>query len=102
MGPETAACPTVELAWSLSALTVPGCGDIDEKLAEVIAARLESSYRAASGLFAHWPAGTPSPWIRRHVACYADLVYPIQAFAYYYQRTAARRWLDMAARCAEA
>ncbi len=37
----------------------------------------------------------------RHVCCFADLVYPIQALSYYHIATGDRRALQVAGRCAE-
>lgn len=96
VGPERFPCPTVELAWSLTALLVPADAPTDAALAERIAARLETAYHPRSNLFAHWPEGTPRPWLRSHVTCFADWVYPVQAFSYHYRATKREKSLEMA------
>lgn len=95
--------PTVEVAWCLTALTAsaePNDHSRDESLAARIAARLLASFHRESGLFSHWPSGTSGDGIRAHVACFADLVYPIQALSNFYQTTGADRAIDAARRCA--
>lgn len=87
MDPVQCSCPTVELAWCLTSLTVPGSDVGDRGLAERIAGRLLASYHKDTGLFAHYPAGANVSAVRAHVCCYADLVYPIQALSYYHRVT---------------
>jgi hypothetical protein len=100
MTPLIATCPTVELAWCLTALTAPGNAPTDAALASGIAQRLLDSFKSSAGLFPHWPAGTAAPWSRAHVACFADQVYPIQALSYFYRLSSDRHSFDAAARCA--
>jgi hypothetical protein len=91
--------PTVETAWALTALSLDRearVGDLRERLA----ARLTDSFNESSGMFPHLlPAGTTG--LRAHVACFADLVYPIQALALYHACWGAPRALEIASRCAE-
>lgn len=101
MEPETASCPTVELAWSLSALAVDGASVGGEPLAGVIAERLLSSFNRRSRLFPHWPAGAGASLLRSHVTCFADLVYPIQALSHYHLASGHTQALDVARQCAE-
>lgn len=101
MRPDTAACPTVEIAWSLSALAVVAQGPTDRQLAERVADRLMQSFRQGTGLFPHAPAGAETSPFRDHVCCYADLVYPIQALSYWHRASGSLEARDIAARCAE-
>jgi hypothetical protein len=90
--------PTVELAWTLSALgadaEVPAAD-----LRAAVAARLIQSV-ARSGLFPH-EVGSARKGIRDHVSCFADLVYPIHALSRYARLTGHRIALTLATRCAE-
>ena len=101
MDPVHGPYPTVELAWSLTSLCSGGNNVTDQKLAEDIAKRLIALFSEQSGLFPHWPNGTASSWLRSHVACFADLVYPIQALSYYYLATSNTDALDVARCCAQ-
>lgn len=101
MRPDEAPIPTVELAWSLTSLVVPGNGCSDDALARGVAERLMGSFRETSGLFPHYPAGACPSRLRSHVCCYADLVYPIQALSYYYRATGDARAIGMARQCAK-
>jgi len=85
--PDRRPCPTVELAWSLSAQVAPGSDVCDAALATRTAERLMDSFHAESDLFSHWPRGGRASRLRGHVACFADMVYPVQALSYYYQYT---------------
>jgi len=94
--------PTVEVAWALTALTV----DTDfhaqhEGLARRIADRLLASFSPDSGLFPHWPVGAGRSWLRGHVACFADVVYPTQALSHYFARTSDDQALAAAQTCAD-
>jgi len=100
MDPVGGPYPTVELAWSLSALCVAGSDCTDHALADSIAHRLLSAFNPQSCLFAHWPIPGRSSWLRAHAACFADLVYPIQALSYYHQATTSTEALDAARQCA--
>ena len=100
MLPDREAYPTVEVAWALTALSIPGDAPSDAALAERIAVRLLASFNRHSGLFPHWPAGVHSPWLRSHVTCYADFVYPIQALSWYHLSTGHTAAVDTAGECA--
>jgi len=76
--------PTVEAAWSLSALSVEGSEVTDLRLATKLADRLLRSFRNNSGFFPHGLNGTHQSGIRGHVTCFADWVYPVQALSQYY------------------
>ena len=94
------AVPTVELAWSLTALTVPGGVGSDPVMAARLASRLTSAFHEESELFSHWPAGAcPTPW-RGHVCCYADLVYPTQALSFYSRAVGDEKGIALAKRSA--
>lgn len=100
LDPVAGRWPTVEVAWCLTALTQADGFD-DEALATRIAARLLASFERESGLFSHWPSGASASPLRRHVACFADLVYPIQALSHYYKLTDSQKALAAARQCAE-
>lgn len=87
MDPARQPYPTVELAWSLLALLAGGYEIADEELADALARRLLGSFRPESGLFPHWPQDAKSSFWRRHIGCFADQVYPIQAMSHYHMRT---------------
>jgi hypothetical protein len=89
---------TVELAWTLSALSADA-GLPAADLRAAVAARLGGAV-AASGLFPH-RVGAPARGARAHVTCFADLVYPIHALSRYARLTGDRQALDVAARCAQ-
>jgi hypothetical protein len=99
MNPADASCPTVELSWALTSLVCGSIGDAD--LAGKIARRLLSSFHRESALFPHWPAGAKSPLFRRHVTCFADFIYPIQALSYYHMVSGDQEAIDVATRCAD-
>lgn len=99
--PVNASCRTVELAWSLTALVAPGDDATDEELARALAGRLTASFHERSGLFPHWPHGSHAAWLRAHVSCFADLVYPIQALSHYHRLTGDMAALAAARRCAD-
>lgn len=101
MRPDTAAFPTVEVAWSLSALAVDSESVTDAELRDRVADRLMRSFRQGSRLFPHWPAGATGSSLRAHVCCYADLVYPIQALSFYHRATGSKEARDISGRCAE-
>jgi hypothetical protein len=99
MGPSGGSYPTVELAWCLTALCVPSQSATDGALADAIAQRLLASFAPRAGLFPHWPVGAARPWFRAHVACFADLVYPVQALSYYHMATGNAEAAEAAGRC---
>ena len=93
----TAMPPVVELAWALAA----SCMDHEldtNGLSARIAQRLLASYSERSGAFGHVVGATG---LRSHVACFADMVYPIHALSHYSKLSGDRRALDVAARCAQ-
>jgi hypothetical protein len=87
---------TVELAWSLSALVA---GRLEPE-ANRLSDRLRSVFSRESGIFPH-VVGPGAGFLRRHVACFADQVYPIQALARYHAAFGDQDSLSTAARCAE-
>ncbi|MFQ5494521.1 MAG: hypothetical protein ACE5EX_03990 [Phycisphaerae bacterium] len=102
--PWAGPCPTVELAWALTALSIEGktaaSTDNTEPAARV-ARRLMDSFHQRSELFPHHPADGGGSRLRGHIACYADLVYPIQALAHYYRRAGDDDALRLATCCAD-
>ncbi|MCX5673899.1 MAG: hypothetical protein NTX87_02725 [Planctomycetota bacterium] len=100
LDPPQASCPTAELSWCLSALTVPGSEVAGAALAEAIARRLLASFHSHSAMFPHWPVGAKAVSLRSHVACFADLVYPIQALSYFYMAARSLEALNAARLCA--
>ncbi|MEE9294638.1 MAG: hypothetical protein V3W34_06735 [Phycisphaerae bacterium] len=79
--------PTVEVAWALTALSVKAEAPGDPSLAGHIARRLIRSFNHDVGVFPHWPEQVPRPFLRGHVLCFADMVYPVQALSYYHRAT---------------
>ena len=100
MEPALGVHPTVELSWCLTALTVEPTPRPDDGLAEAIARRLLVSFQPQSALFPHWPTDVRASWMRGHVACFADLVYPIQALSQYYRAMQDPAARDAARACA--
>lgn len=101
MAPDHRPYPTVEVAWCLTALSARSDSPTDPELAKAVAERLLASLNPKSRLFSHWPAGMRGSRLRAHVACFADLVYPIQALSDYHRETGRSDALDAASRCAE-
>ncbi len=99
MQPDVAVYPTVEVAWSLTALVVPGRSVGDDALADRLARRLITSCHPQSHLFSHHPHDTRPSRLRGHVACFADLVYPIHALCWYHHATGDREALQAARHC---
>lgn len=93
--------PTVQVAWALTAQSVVCEAPCDDALAQALAQRLLESFEPRSGLFPHWPRGCARSVLRAHVACFADLVYPVQALACFGLRYAHQAALDAARRCAD-
>ncbi len=100
MAPHERSYPTVEVAWCLTAMSVPGDAATDHALAEKIANRLLASFRPQSELFPHWPHNADTPWLRAHVTCFADWVYPVQALSHYHHATGNAEAIDTARRAA--
>jgi hypothetical protein len=96
--PAQAVHPTVEVAWTLSALTLDPeapVGDVREQVAR----RLRESQGARSGAFPHVLGGGGG--LRAHVCCFADLVYPIQALSLRAEHHEDRAAAEAARRAAE-
>lgn len=94
-------CPTVEAAWVLSGLVAARTQVPVDPEIEQARDRLLAIASQASGIFPHWTNLAAAPWARRHVGCFADQVYPIQALARYAKASADGRALAAASRCAE-
>jgi len=101
MDPVGRGHPTVELAWTLSALVAGGIDAADVPMADALARRMLASFRPKSGLFPHWPEGASRSLLRSHVTCFADFVYPTQALARYHQATGNAQAAEVACRSAE-
>ena len=97
-------CPTVELAWTVTALCQLPRGleghEDHEGLARRLADRLMASFSPASELFPHWPTCCSVSPLREHVTCFADWVYPVQSLAHYHKYTGNTEALAVADRCA--
>lgn len=99
LGPQRMPCPTVELSWALIALC-KARESVDCGLREAVAARLLEAFRSRSGLFSHVVGGRQG-FLRSHVCCFADLVYPVQALSEYARQTKEQVFLETAQACAE-
>ena len=99
MDPVHESHPTVELSWCLTSLACAG-ELADKQLAASICERLLASFNRRTGMFPHWPAGSKAPFLRRHVSCFADFVYPIQSLSYYHMATAVGEADEAARLCA--
>jgi hypothetical protein len=100
LAPGELAYPTVEVAWTLAALSAdgrPAGGALRERLAR----RLIQAFRPRSGMFPHI-LGRAAGGFRGHVSCFADLVYPIHALARYAELSGNAEARDVALSCAEA
>jgi hypothetical protein len=80
LGPVTMPVPVVELAWALSALSLP-TPHADRELRDNVATRLMRLYNDRAGAFPHEAGAARGS--RAHVSCFADQVYPILALAQY-------------------
>ncbi|MCG3128937.1 MAG: hypothetical protein CHACPFDD_03833 [Phycisphaerae bacterium] len=101
LDPATQPYPTVELAWALTALSLHAPHSEAAEQRDAVARRLLSAFNDHSGLFPHYVGGRVGA-LRAHVACFADLVYPIQALSHYHQVTPCDEALAAARRCAAA
>ena len=90
---------TVELSWVLAALCEQAESSDATALRDMAARRLLMVYNQRSALFAHETGLSPTG-LRGHVACFADLVYPIHALARYHMVTSDPRALCTANECA--
>ncbi len=100
---QAASCDayTVEAAWVLAALVAARRQAPVLDLARQARDRLLGIAPLRSGIFPHWTNPRAAPWHRRHVGCFADQVYPIQALARYHKALRHGPSLVMAARCSE-
>lgn len=89
---------TVCASWALSALCQQRDGP-GRELRDALADLLIRSFAPRSGLFPH--RLTPRGIGRAHVSCFADLVYPIQALAFYAAASGRGEALEAASACAE-
>lgn len=97
--PVEAMHATVELSWTLVALCLLENSAAVAALRKQVAERLLGAFNPQTGVFPHMIGGHVSP-LRAHVACFADLVYPIHALSHYYQITKESKAIDAARRCA--
>jgi hypothetical protein len=88
--------PTVDVAWTLAALSLAGPEAL-HSLRRKVAERLLASWSGRAQLFPHVLGAAG---VRAHVGCFADQVYPIHALAEYARVTGDRRALDVSAACA--
>ena len=84
--------PAVELAWLLTAASLDPASD-KTGLGPKVAKRLKDAFSHTSGVFPH-VVGKNS---RAHIACFADMVYPIQALSHYSRLTGDKMALEAAA-----
>ncbi len=89
---------TVDWAWSVTALTLCDVRDA-AGLRDQAAARLMSSFNEQTSIFPHVVG--PDRRLRAHVSCFADLVYPTQALAYYALARGDERAARQARMCAD-
>jgi hypothetical protein len=95
--PEAGVFPTVEVAWSLAALCAAPSPAL-EAVRDELASRLVASL-ARGSVFPHVLGAKRG--LRDHVACFADMVYPIQALSLHYRATGHKPSLEAALRAAE-
>lgn len=88
---------TVASAWSLTALVAAGRSSDADQVADLLIAA-----GGTSGLWPHWLHPDRASRWRRHVGCFADQVYPIQALARYAAARGHEGALAAAQRCADA
>src|SRR5581483_11510018 len=90
--------PTVEVAWALAALCYDSHSSSDG-VRQALAERLLSAFDERAGIFPHMLGGGTNG-LRSHVACFADLVYPVHALSSYVKLTGDRKARDDALQCA--
>jgi hypothetical protein len=71
----------------------------DAALRDSVAKRLQSVFHPDAGVFPH-RVGETAGGVRAHVSCFADLVYPVQALAFYARVTGDNDALKIASGCA--
>jgi hypothetical protein len=92
---------TVEAAWTLSALVAARDAAGSDAMLEDVRAALARAFSVEGGVFGHWIYAGRAPRMRSHVACFADQVYPIQAFSRHHAAFGDAQALEMAERCAQ-
>lgn len=95
--PDAGVQPTVEVAWSLAALCIaadPSLAGLRDDLASRLVASLDGG-----SVFPHVLQGKHG--LRDHVACFADMVYPIQALSLHFRATGHRPSLEAALAAAQ-
>jgi len=97
--PDVRRHPTVEVAWTLSALATDASSRADG-LRDRLADRLCRAFSADVALFPHILEESSST--ARHVSCFADFVYPTLALAQYALLTGSQNAARCATRSAEA
>jgi hypothetical protein len=90
--------PTVEVSWALAALCMDLRTPLDD-LATRLAGRLVNSLSPNVWVFPHLLGGAAGR--RSHVACFADLVYPVHALSHHHVRTGDPKSLAVASKVAE-
>ncbi|WP_244489760.1 MULTISPECIES: hypothetical protein [unclassified Rhizobium] len=91
---------TVDCAWALSAgLAARQFGDTRDVVS--LATKRLMSGRSSSGLFPHMLPASASGRFRAHIGCFADQVYPIQAFSRLHAAQPNIEALSAAEACAE-
>ena len=98
------ALPTVDTSWAVTALLArqAAVGDrfARSDTVELLVEQLLAAQHG-TGLFPHVIPERSAHPLRRHVGCFADQVYPIQALARYHAAVGSPRALEAANRCAE-
>lgn len=91
--------PTVETSWMLTAAVAARTLGETTQLIQLAADRLTDA-QDGDGLFPHTLPPSGSGRFRAHIGCFADQVYPIQAFARLSAATSDEQALHIANRCA--
>jgi hypothetical protein len=99
LDPAGRSYPTVEVAWTLSAMAIDRSARVGT-LGERLARRLQNLL-SPHGLFPHHVGEEGETSQRSHVSCFADLVYPTLALAQFGSATGDAESIRSAARCAE-
>jgi hypothetical protein len=94
-------CETVHAAWVVSARTAVDSMLQGEAAARAAVDRLLGARMPSATLFPHLTDPEQTSLVRRHVACFADQVYPIQALARYSRRFGDVEALHVAQSCAD-
>jgi hypothetical protein len=98
--PNDVPCPTVELAWVVSAAAADP-RVIASGFGRDLVARLRTAFHKNTGIFAH-TCGSTVTGIRSHVSCFADFVYPALALAQYGAATGDKDAITVASDAARA